>query len=269
MDPIIIVYLNSLDQEWKPFGFSISTITLIATFLATIIAGLGVYLTYRQQRINLNVMREEHYLKEMDKLIKKLYINIGKYERFEPQHVDPNNSDEIKQASDFWDDIRENKYLAPEQIRNNIDQYLNLVSKHEQNIMKNRRVLSDILKERCKATDAPTILDRTSIKNLIKDEFCPMLGDKGLIKPIPIGDLQREKYLKTWSDIILVALDKNPTDALCRPAHDYFDSINNPLIGSESLTKLRIDLAQLVEERYKELGRAIENIKSNLEGKSF
>jgi hypothetical protein len=51
--------------------------------------------------INLTVIREERYFKEMDLLVKKLYQNKDRYEQFEPHHVDPNNLEEKSKQTNF------------------------------------------------------------------------------------------------------------------------------------------------------------------------
>jgi hypothetical protein len=265
----IILYLY---QGWTLFGIQISTIATIATFLTAIIAAVAVYLTLRQQNINLSVIREERYHKEMDLLIKKLYNNRDEYEQFEPHHVDPNNTEEEKQALEFWKEIRENKYLAPKELRDIIDQYLKLVNEHEKNILKSRTTLSDILKKRCEnlETFKEDILKMrilNPIDGCIKDKLCPMIGERGLVRPMPIDDRLRRIYMKTWQDQegILQTLEINPQEELRGPAYRYFDAITKPETGPTSLIYLRMDLSRAAESRYKELEEKIESIKSNLE----
>ena len=250
----------------------VSVIAAIATFFTAIIAALGVYLTLRQQNINLNVIREERYHKEMDLLIKKLYNNRDKYEQFEPHHVDPNDSKEEQRALEFWKEIRENKYLAPKELRDIIDQYLKLVDEHEKNILISRTTLSDILKKRCKNLETfkedtlkMRILNPTD--SCIKNKLCPMIGEKGLVRPMPVNDRLKTIYMKTWQDQegILQTLNIDPQEELNGPAYRYFDAITKPETGPNSLICLRVDLSRAAESRYKELEENIESIKSNLE----
>ena len=257
MIPVIIIYSNESNQGWSLFGQPISTFSSIATLIATIIAGLGIYLTLKQQMINLNLAREGIYLKEMDKLINKLYINRERSKQFEPQYVNPNNPDEVERASEFWKDISENKYLATGIIHEKIDEYLNRINKHKQNIGKHRIILSEIIKS-CRVT----ILDNTSIESLMKLKLTD--EDKPLVKPIPFDDLQKEEYLKTWGEI-LATLDKDPNNILREPAYNYFNALIQTENGPESLIELRRDLARMVETRYNELDKKIEKIKLDLE----
>lgn len=248
-------------------------ITSIVIALAALASAL---LAYRQQNINLTIIREERYFKEMDLLVKKLFQNKDRYELFEPHHVDPNNQEENREANEFWREIRENKYLAPKELRDIIDRYLELINKHEQNIQKSRTTLSDLLGERCKELEdfkenaqEGKVLNPTD--NCIKYKLCPLLGKEGLIKPMPSNDRLKTIYLKTWnykSEGILHYLDLSPQEPLRGPARIYFDAIQEPEQGHECIRFLRQDLSAAVEKRYKELEEKIANIRTDLEAKS-
>jgi hypothetical protein len=107
------------------------------------------------------------------------------------------------------------------------------------------------------------------VYSCIKEYLCPMLGEKGLIKPMPIDDRLKTIYLKTWREKILEDLNIIPNEELRGPAYSYFDAINSPEIsGPDCLRFLRIDLSNAAEDRYKELEKKIEIIKADLEDKS-
>jgi hypothetical protein len=225
-----------------------------------------------QQNINLTVIREELYSKEMDLLVKNLNQYKDKYEQFEPHHVDPNHPEEKKQADEFWREIRENKYLAPKELGDIIDNYLKLVDEHERNILKNRTTLSDLLGKRCKMIERSMKHEGytpSPIAICIKDKLCPLLGEKGLINPMPLDDRLRTEYLNKWREEILHTLDTDPQEELRGPAWSYYDAIYKPEInGPDCLIGPRFDLKDAVGKRYKELEEKTRNIKANLEGKS-
>ena len=248
----------------------------IASFVIALAALATAYLAYRQQKINLTVIREERYFKEMDLLVKKLYQNRDRYELFEPHHIDPNNLEEKREADGFWREIRENKYLAPKELRDKIERYLELINKHEQNIQKNRTTLSDLLREQCRELGAfkENISENkilNPIKSCIRDKLCLLLGKEGLIKPMPTNDRLKTVYLKTWQDPgegILNWLDFSQEE-LRGPAMSYFDAIRKPEIsGPDCITGPRMDLSAAVEKRYKELEEKIGTIRADLEAKS-
>lgn len=246
--------------------------SVVSIFIA--LAALATaFLTLNQQRINLTVIREERYFKEMDLLVKKLFQNKDRYELFEPHHVDPNNPEEKREADEFWREIRENKYLAPKELRDIIERYLELINKHEQNIQKSRTTLSSLLKERCKELEENTLEGKilNPIDSCIKDKLCPLLGIEGLIQPMPIDDREKTTYIKAWQDSkgILRWLKCNPQEQLYGPALSYFDAIQKPeSLGSDSIIDTRQNLSAAVEKRYKELEEKIETIKTDLEAKS-
>lgn len=246
----------------------------VISFFIALAALATACLTLRQQRINLTVIREERYFKEMDLLVKKLFQNKDRYELFEPHHIDPNNTEEKHEADEFWREIRENKYLAPKELRDIIERYLELISKHEQNIQKSRTTLSSLLKQRCKKLEENTLDGEllNPIDSCIKDNLCPLLGIEGLIRPMPIDDREKTIYTKTWMDSkkgILCSLNMNPQEQLYGPAMNYFNAIRGPESGgSDCIIYTRQDLSNAVEKRYKELEEKIETIKTDLEAKS-
>lgn len=245
----------------------------VISFFIALAALATACLTLRQQRINLTVIREERYFKEMDLLVKKLFQNKDRYELFEPHHTDPNNPEEKHEADEFWREIRENKYLAPKELRDIIERYLELINKNEHDIQKSRTTLSSLLKERCKKLEdyeeKGKLLE--PIDSCIKDNLCPLLGRDGLIKPMPIDDRERTIYRETWDDSkkgILCCLKTNPQEPLYGPAMSYFNAIQKPESGSDCIKYTRLDLSAAVEKRYKELEEKIETIKNDLEAKS-
>jgi hypothetical protein len=251
-------------------------IASVASVLIALAALATACLTLRQQKINLIVIREERYFKEMDLLVKKLFQNRDRYELFEPHHVDPNDPEEEKRANEFWREIRENKYLAPKELRNIIEQYLKLVNQHKQNILRNRITLSDLLRKRCKELEVfKENISESKILNpidtCIRDKLCPLLGEKGLVKPMPTDDRLKTVYLRTWQDPegILYYLDINPQEELRGPAFSYFDAIYKPEIGgADCITGPRMDLSAATEKRYKELEEKIETIRADLDAKA-
>jgi len=240
----------------------VAVITALAA-LATAI------LTRKHLLTNRDITREERFFNEMNLLIKVLYSHRKEYKRFEPHHVDHNNHEEVNKASEFWRQIRENKYLAPKDLRDAIDKYLSLVESRESNIKKHRTSLSEKLTKRCRDINkcsSPGIEVETD--EFIKTCLCPQLGDNGIVKPIPLDERLETEFLNAW-DTIVKEINKyinTVPDELWAPALDYIGAIRKPFdSGPDCFDGPRNDLSNKAEKRYEELEKKIENIKANLE----
>lgn len=220
---------------------------ILSTYVSLVIASAAIitaFLAMRSQNINRDLIREDRFYKEMDSLIKILYSNKDNYKDFEPQHVDYNNDEEVKKAEEFWKQIKENRYLAPKELGNKLDDYLERVEYHEQRIKNSRITLS------------------TSISGNVPDELIFMIGEKGLVKPLPIHEKSKTEYENEWQEKIIPSIH----DTIKGMAMDYFDVIKGPYTGPKDLN-IRQDVAKLARKRYKELEKEIAKIKKTLESK--
>lgn len=256
--------------SWKDW----LTVCLAVAALITAIAAIrNSQLAKRTQDINRDITREERFHKEMDLLIKILYSKRDEYEKFEPHHVDYNNWDDVRNVDNFWGQVAENKYLAPKELGNLLDKYLELISRNKQEIEKRRTTFSDILSKECKRIDkdfeAIGEVYKRPGDQFIKDKLCPILGENGLVKPMPIHDRQKTEYLNAFEQIrndFEQIQSKFCSGELISSFLAYFDAIKAPeLPGTMNIEDKRRDLARAVKDRYTQLDEKIKEIKINLE----
>jgi hypothetical protein len=112
--------LNEIARLLDPIA--VATVLLaVATFLLAIDSNKNI-------KISKNNLLEEHLVKEMEELIKPIYMERGKFEYYEFVHVP--YYDETKdfqrweeEAHDFWDRLEANRYLASKDLRDIIEDY--------------------------------------------------------------------------------------------------------------------------------------------------
>ena len=103
-----------------------SAVTAFATVILVIITAHYAKSTKDMLNEQKKIMKKERLIKEMDKLVSPLKANIQEGDIFikgAPGYK-ANNSVVIQNFFSFWDEIKRNKYLAPEYLRSALDDYL-------------------------------------------------------------------------------------------------------------------------------------------------
>jgi len=103
-----------------------SAVTAFATVILVIITAHYAKSTKDMLNEQKKIIKKERIIKEMDKLVAPLKAKINEGDIF--MKGDPNykasNSVVIQFFFSFWDEIKRNKYLAPEYLRSALDNYL-------------------------------------------------------------------------------------------------------------------------------------------------
>ena len=125
---VACIFFNNGQWNWDAIN-TMSNIILVAALV--VITGWYAREVAKQTKF----MKKDRFAKEMDKLVKKLYskikddnvfrkenpyngIGIGSPEEKRRYEIDKQERDR------FWDEIKQNKYLAPDYLRSAIDNYL-------------------------------------------------------------------------------------------------------------------------------------------------
>ena len=120
------VFFNN--GQWNLSAISIMSNSILVTALVLI---TGWYA--REVAKQTEFMKKDRLIKEMDKLVKKLYSKIkddnifrkeNPYNGIGSPEVQHRYEIDEKERYRFWDEIKQNKYLGPDYLRSTIDNYL-------------------------------------------------------------------------------------------------------------------------------------------------
>lgn len=125
MNVLDILYLKDESLNWS----AINTISSIV--LTMFLVGITLW-NVIQVKKQTGYMKKDRFAKEMDMLVKKLYSKDkhdivfqidDPYDRFNdsvPLKYERNK----EQRDEFWDNIKQNKYLGPDYLRSSIDNFI-------------------------------------------------------------------------------------------------------------------------------------------------
>ncbi|MHB8119628.1 MAG: hypothetical protein ACYDHX_13025 [Methanothrix sp.] len=208
----------------------VSIILAVATVLLAIATVAMAYYSWKVHKSNQDFLREGRLFKEMDQLIELIASKIGKLKEFEPLHVKPEN---IKEASEFRELIKKNKYLAPKDLQILISKYLAALDEYEKDLSSARYDLKmNLPAEMMLYFDAPLPVKegegsyKTNIENILEH----------------LDDEDKHKRIAHFRNVI---------------NKDIFDIRIDGNLTKVSLNSVRFDLERAIEKRNKELGERI------------
>lgn len=126
------VKIQELISKKESLGITVLMEILDPVAIATIILALATFALAKDSSKNIKIFKnnlvEEHLVKEMEDLIKPIYMERDKFEYYEWVHVpyyDETRSFERWEddAHIFWDRLEADRYLAPKDLREMIKVY--------------------------------------------------------------------------------------------------------------------------------------------------
>jgi hypothetical protein len=265
-----------MDQKYNDFIIWITAIVLfIITFVlskkdftasATITLAFATFVMVKDSSKNIEVsknnLRGEHMIREMEDLIKPIYMKRDQLESIEYVHIpyyDETRSFETYRddANDFWESIEANKYLAPKDLRNTIIEYLNTNKLWLEKLER----LQDELREASMRIDEPR--NRDILEVAPRDRFLqayPVFFDWRFIN-LPMSNLKDGRKQK-----INELVDR--LDPMNKSEKEFSQCIQKfgILIDEDvEIERIRSALREAVIERYETLAINIDKIRECLE----
>jgi len=248
-------------------GFSIGAEWYTA--IGTLVLAFATYLMVRESKkvsaisrdnikITKNVIVEQRFVKEMD-LIGLLFSNKLKWEVYEPLHVDQNDEKKEKEASEFWKEIKKNRYIAPNDLRNLINKYLKIIESSSDEVQRMRHSISKSIRENIGDIDP-------NFQEFLRNQ----LGERGFIKPLPLEESLNAEHKSNWTEFQKYLNSTQPGSILSSQTNEYISILNknifdiriNQQIEKLDLSSIRNDFRKAIEARYDELERDIDELRS-------
>ena len=235
-------------------GMDAVTIGTIITALATAVLAIinwgylqRVDSQIEQNNTNISITKnkilQESYIKETDSIVGPLKSRLGYFKSYEPLYL--LETEEAK-ASEFWDNIKKNKFLAPKDLRVIIEKYL-LVKEIQD------RELQKIRYEIRQSTNSAQIHEINK-----------------LINPAPVND-GYGTYLKNIENAVAefghgtdLSNKLNYFHQMSQEGYNYKFSAENESVIT-SVKSERYDLEIAVKKRYNYLEQKIEELRTEIE----
>ena len=244
---------------------SLTFATFILAF-ATIALALMTYLLSKDSTKNIKLSKEnlveQHLLREMEQLIKPLYKERKNFEDLEVTHAYHR-----PKAILFWKKRETDKYLAPNDLRHLIEEYLifdnELYNKYNAIFNKIWVIVDSDEIERIRDHEmhAPDDLFQPYIPPSVKYEELKKFLNVGLIgsshSHLPLSD-ERISWLEKVDELI----------TKLEPGSEILSCVNEikVLVENDIILKAKREaLIDKIEARYRELERKIDNIHESLD----
>jgi len=220
-----------------------------------------------------NRILQESFIKEMDSIIGPLESRAGRYKNYEPLYLQDNDR---PKATAFWENIKKNKFLAPENLRLLIENYLTIFEEQEKELRKTRYEIRESRKEAFKkiqvaANDDPMI---TKSKARDGEQLAGTLVSEhinALIRIAPsdegygtyVKDL--ENIIAFWGPELDLSKKMNYFRELSQEGYIYRFARNDRGPVIDSIINTRSTLEAAVKQRYSDLEQCIEELRAESE----
>jgi hypothetical protein len=211
------------------------------TASGTILLAIATFILARDSSKNIEISKnnlaQQNLKREMEQFIKPLYQKRERLEDLEYVHSFNNN-----EARLFWENILADKYLAPRDLRDLIDEYLKINIEWVDKLSSMRGKISVAHKEEYKS-----IPQTTEFINMFSHHF----------HRLPQKDF-RNRELQSLNDLI----EKLNLESKTRKCiEEYINIIRDDIV----LEDKRLEIREKIEARYNELEEKMDKIRDSLE----
>jgi hypothetical protein len=230
--------------------------------IATIILALATFALAKDSSKNIKISKdnllEEHFVKEMENLIKPIYMRRDQLENLEFVHIPYYDGTRdfqrwTEEAREFWDLLEADKYLASNDLRDEITDY----SQNNDKWHKKQKELANRI-EGALTREGKLDLCLGAPRDGRFDVLSSYFDYRFINLPSSEDKDERKQQIKELSDQL------NPNSESFNLIKDFVQLIDDDIVLKDKRTTFK----DSVMDRYEKLKKEIDEIRKNLENSS-